>query len=150
MQPLASSLPIIAPELILTGGALTLLMLGSWLGNRSLKLLTWLGVGLYAAAALSLIDDTSRAFAFDGLYVSDRCQNFTKKEPAVSRGPNSAHAFSLFELEPHADRDHRLRVLDIQRSGEQLVVERDIVRLAIGVFAVGLPAGIDLPSDPAL
>ena len=78
MQPLLSSLAIIAPELTLTVGALALLMVGAWRGDRSMALLTWLGVALYAVAALWMLDDAPREKAFDGLYVSDRFSQFLK------------------------------------------------------------------------
>ncbi len=78
MQPLLSSLTLIAPELTLTVGALSLLLIGAWVGDRSMALLTWLGVGLYAVAGLWMLDDTPRALAFDGLYVSDRFSQFLK------------------------------------------------------------------------
>ncbi len=78
MQPLADSLQIIAPELTLTVGALVLLLVGAWRGDRSMALLTWIGVALYAVAALLLLDDGPRDFAFDGLYVSDRFSQFLK------------------------------------------------------------------------
>ncbi len=78
MQSLLSSLVIIAPELTLTVGALVLLVVGAWRGDRSMALLTWLGVALYAGAALWMFDDAPRELAFDGLYVSDRFSQFLK------------------------------------------------------------------------
>jgi NADH-quinone oxidoreductase subunit N len=78
MQPLLQSLDIATPELVLAIGAMALLMLGVFRGDRSLPVLTWGSVALYAVAAFALIDDAPRAIAFDGLYIADDFSRFLK------------------------------------------------------------------------
>jgi len=78
MQPLTESIGIAAPELVLAIGAMALLMIGTFRGDRSLPLLTWLSVALYAVAGFLVLDDPWRATAFDGLYVADNFSAFLK------------------------------------------------------------------------
>ncbi len=59
-------------------------------------------------------------------------------------------AQDLFEAEAHANRYSRLRILNVQRPGEQLVVESHIVRLPVGVLAISLPVLLDLPRHTGL
>lgn len=78
MQPLIESIGIAAPELVLAIGAMALLMIGTFRGDRSLSALTWLSVALYAVAGFLVLDDPWRATAFDGLYVADNFSAFLK------------------------------------------------------------------------
>lgn len=78
MPELAASLDLAAPELVVATGAMLLLMIGVFRGDRSLVPLTWVSVGLYALAAAFLLDDAPRATAFGGLYVADRFSAFLK------------------------------------------------------------------------
>lgn len=78
MQPLIESIGIAAPELVLAIGAMALLMIGTFRGDRSLPLLTWLSVALYAVAGFLVLDDPWRATAFDGLYIADNFSAFLK------------------------------------------------------------------------
>ncbi|MBA4757213.1 NADH-quinone oxidoreductase subunit NuoN [Sphingosinicella sp.] len=78
MQPLAQSLGIAAPEIVLALGAMLLLMVGTFRGDRSLGLISWLAVVIYAVAGVFMMDDSPRAFAFDGLYVADLFSDYLK------------------------------------------------------------------------
>ena len=78
MQPLADSIRIAAPELVLATGTMVLLMLGVFRGNKSLHGLTWGAVIIYAIAGLSLLNDPASRVAFDGLYVADNYSAFLK------------------------------------------------------------------------
>ena len=91
MQPLLDSVRIATPEIILALGAMALLMLGVFRGDRSLVLLTWLSVVLYAVAGVALFIDLGQAAAtaalpgvsigltaFDGLYIADPFSTFLK------------------------------------------------------------------------
>jgi NADH-quinone oxidoreductase subunit N len=91
MQPLLDSLRIIAPELVLATGAMVLLMIGVFRGDRSLVPLTWVSVALYALAGVALFNEASPMHAdaalpgisvgrtaFDGLYIADGFSTFLK------------------------------------------------------------------------
>ncbi len=79
MQPLLDSVRLAAPELVLASGAMVLLMIGVFRGDRSLVALTWVSVALYAFAGLTLLDDPATPrIAFDGLYIVDGFSTFFK------------------------------------------------------------------------
>lgn len=91
MQPLLDSVRIATPEIILAIGAMALLMLGVFRGDRSLVLLTWLSVAVYALAGAALFVDLGQGAiaaalpgisvgltAFDGLYIADPFSTFLK------------------------------------------------------------------------
>ncbi len=78
MQPIFESIRIATPEIVLAVGALTSLLIGSFRGDRSAVLLTWLGVAAYGLAGISLADDAASAIAFDGLYIADSFSAFLK------------------------------------------------------------------------
>lgn len=76
---LALSLQTIAPELTLGIGALVLLMVGVFNGDRSLPLLTWLAVALYAVAGFLVLNAApTPVLAFDGLYIADAFSSYFK------------------------------------------------------------------------
>jgi len=76
---LALSLQTIAPELALAIGAMVLLMVGVFNGDRSLPLLTWLAVALYAVAGFLVVHAAPvPVLAFDGLYIADAFSSYFK------------------------------------------------------------------------
>lgn len=78
MQPLAQSLSIAAPEVVLACGAMVLLMIGVFRGDRSMTGLSWGAVIIYAIAGVFMMDDKVRDTAFDGLYVADLFSDYLK------------------------------------------------------------------------
>jgi len=80
MIELSHSLIVAAPELLLAGGAMGLLMIGVFSAGRSTALLSWLAVGLLAGAALlvALTPANAVATAFGGLFIADGFSRFLK------------------------------------------------------------------------
>jgi NADH-quinone oxidoreductase subunit N len=76
---LEMSLSIGAPEVVLAAGALVLLMLGVFRGDRSLRGLSWGAVLLFAmAGATVLAGSPDRTLAWNDLYVADALSAFLK------------------------------------------------------------------------
>ncbi|WP_188052326.1 NADH-quinone oxidoreductase subunit NuoN [Aureimonas fodinaquatilis] len=75
---IAASLPIVGPELIVSVGAMALLMLGTFAGERSGRMVTLLSVGLLLFAALWLIGSTPNGVAFGGSIILDPFARFMK------------------------------------------------------------------------
>jgi NADH-quinone oxidoreductase subunit N len=76
---LQDSLAIGAPEVVLAAGALVLLMIGVFRGDRSLQGLSWGAVILFAIAGFTVLDDAPvRATAWNELYVADSLSAFLK------------------------------------------------------------------------
>ncbi|WP_206454310.1 NADH-quinone oxidoreductase subunit NuoN [Aurantimonas marina] len=77
-QMVASSLPIVGPELIMAGGAMLLLMIGVFAGERSAQTVTGLSVALIIIAGLWLVFVTPYGEAFGGSFVLDPFAGFMK------------------------------------------------------------------------
>ena len=76
---MTDSLALTLPEIVLSVGALALLMIAAYAGDKSAKLVTWLAVGAFAVAALFVpgVFDQG-AVGFDGLYIADSFAAFSK------------------------------------------------------------------------
>ena len=76
---MGESLALTLPEIILTIGAIALMMVAAFAGDRSARLLTWLAVLTLVVAALFVpgIRDAG-GIAFDGLFVADSFAAFAK------------------------------------------------------------------------
>ena len=76
---LVADISIARPELFVAVAAMLLLMLGVFQGNKSARLISWLGVGvMFIAALLVLFGPAGRVVAFNDLFVVDEFANFAK------------------------------------------------------------------------
>lgn len=75
---LYSSLQLSIPELMLAGGAMALLMIGVFSGERSVTLVNGLAVALLIAAGLWLVLFTGEGAAYGGAFLSDPFARFMK------------------------------------------------------------------------
>ncbi|URW76574.1 NADH-quinone oxidoreductase subunit NuoN [Sphingomonas donggukensis] len=76
---MTDNLLMILPELVLTIGALVLMLVAAWGGQASTRAVSWTAVAVLAGAAISLGGPaTSGATAFDGLYRADAFAGFAK------------------------------------------------------------------------
>lgn len=74
----AQSLPIVGPEIVLAVGAMILLMIGTFMGEKSAGLVTGLTVGLVAFAGFWLLFVTPDGVAFGGSFILDPFALFAK------------------------------------------------------------------------
>ena len=153
MQPLLDSIRIAAPELVLALGAMALLMVGVFRGDRSLVPLTWLSVGLYALAGVALFTEASAAgagaalpgisvglTAFDGLYIADDFSTYLKVVIYIGAG-----VAALLAL-PYLKRTHTARfeypvLLMLATLGMSMMVSaNDLLSLYLGLELQSLAA----------
>jgi NADH-quinone oxidoreductase subunit N len=73
-----ASLHLSTPELILAVGAMVLLMIGVFSGEKSSGAVTWLAVGLLAVSGAWLIWQTGDGQAYNGAFLSDPFGKFMK------------------------------------------------------------------------
>ncbi len=78
VETLISSLHLSAPELILAVGALILLMVGVFSGEKSTSTVTGLAVAVLIIAGLWLVLRTGEGLAYGGVFVSDAFAKFMK------------------------------------------------------------------------
>jgi NADH-quinone oxidoreductase subunit N len=76
---LATNLLLTLPEIILSLGALVLLLAAAWGGQAATRLISWTAVAVLAGAGIALCGPASSgAVAFDGLYRADAFSAFAK------------------------------------------------------------------------
>lgn len=81
MEPvnLAADVNIAWPELFVAIAAMLLLMVGVFQGNKSARMISWLGVGvLFVAGILVLAGPDERIVGFNNLFVVDKFASFAK------------------------------------------------------------------------
>ncbi|UVO52150.1 NADH-quinone oxidoreductase subunit NuoN [Sphingomonas sp. SUN019] len=75
----AAQIAMTLPEVVLTLGALALMLVAAWGGTASTKAVSWTAVAVLLGACLSLIGPASTGGdAFDGLYRADAFAGFAK------------------------------------------------------------------------
>ncbi len=80
MNPTFDSIRIAGPEAVLTAGALVILMIGTFTGDRGLRALTYVAVLILAIAGFSLLQAPAGVtqYAFGDFYVADSFSSFLK------------------------------------------------------------------------
>jgi NADH-quinone oxidoreductase subunit N len=76
---MSANLILTLPEIVLSLGALVLMLVAAWGGQASTRLVSWTAVAVLAGAAIALAGPASGgAAAFDGLYHADAFAAFAK------------------------------------------------------------------------
>ena len=75
---LQADLIVLLPELMLAVGAMVLLLVGVFGGDRSTGIVSWLAITLMTAAGVLVFTHTGRASAFHGAFVVDGFSRFVK------------------------------------------------------------------------
>jgi NADH-quinone oxidoreductase subunit N len=75
---LQADLMVLLPELTLAGGAMALLLVGVFGGDRLTGLVSWLAIALLAAAGVIVFTHADKASAFHGAFVVDGFSRFVK------------------------------------------------------------------------
>ena len=71
MSALQASIGVLCPEFIVALGAMALMMLGVFMGERSQRLISFLAVALFIMAAVAVLSgEPGRAVAFNGAFVA--------------------------------------------------------------------------------
>jgi NADH-quinone oxidoreductase subunit N len=136
---MTASLLLTLPEIILTLVALALMLAAAWMGDKSARLLTWLGIAALAGAAFAVPGITGRGgTAFDGLFVGDSFAAFAKILIYVAAGASLVAASGWFTR----DRDYRaeypcLILLSCVGMG-MMVSAGDLLTLYVGLELLSL------------
>ena len=141
MQPVLESLRIAAPEAILAVGAMVLLMLGVFRGDRSLRGLTWVAVGIFALAAASLLRlPADPLLAFDGLYIADAYSTFLKVLILVGAAVSAVLALPYLQRVHTARFEYPVLICLATLGMCMMVSANDMLALYLGLELLSLPA----------
>ncbi|HEX3486400.1 MAG TPA: NADH-quinone oxidoreductase subunit NuoN [Micropepsaceae bacterium] len=78
MSALGTNIGILAPEFIVALGAMALMMIGVFMGDRSQKLLSYLAIALFVGAGAAALMGPARGLAFNGGFIADGFARFAK------------------------------------------------------------------------
>ena len=94
-ETILASMNLSMPELILAIGAMVLLMIGVFAGEKSARIVTWLALLLIAAAGAALLLSPENGTAYGGVFLSDAFARFMKVLALIGSGVSLFMSLSL-------------------------------------------------------
>ncbi|HEY0149105.1 MAG TPA: NADH-quinone oxidoreductase subunit NuoN [Allosphingosinicella sp.] len=136
---MGQSLALTLPEIILTLGALALMLMAAWMGDRSARLLTWLAIATFAVAAVFVpgIRDAG-GIGFDGLYVADRFAAFSKILIYIAAAASLVAASGWFTRDGDYRAEYPVLVLLSAVGMGMMVSAGDLLTLYVGLELLSL------------
>ncbi|MGH6782404.1 MAG: NADH-quinone oxidoreductase subunit N, partial [Sphingomonadaceae bacterium] len=138
---LVQSLALTLPELILTLGALVLLMVAAYVGDKATKAISWAAVALFAVAAFSLLGPAGHGGdAFDGLYRADSFAAFAKLLIYIAAAATLIVAPDFFARNGNARGEYPILILLSAVGMGMMVSASDLLTLYVGLELQSLAA----------
>ena len=135
------SLALTLPELVLSASALVLMLVAAWGGDRSARLITWLAVAALVGAAIVIPNYMGgRAFAFDGLFVSDGFSAFSKVLIYIAAAVSLIGASGWFSRDGDYRAEYPVLVLLSAVGMGMMVSANDLMTLYVGLELQSLAA----------
>ncbi|HYI64663.1 MAG TPA: NADH-quinone oxidoreductase subunit NuoN [Allosphingosinicella sp.] len=134
-------LRLVLPEEILSVGAMLMMLVAAWAGDRSARVLTWLGVILLAVAAVFLpgISDAGGT-AFYGLFVADSFAAFAKIVIYAAAAVSMLAAMSWFGRDRDYRAEYPVLILFSAIGMGMMVSAADLLTLYVGLELQSLAA----------
>jgi NADH-quinone oxidoreductase subunit N len=138
---MGTSLALTLPEIILSLGAIALLMAAAFVGDRAARFATWASVALFLVAALFVpgIRDAG-AVAFDGLFIADSFAAFSKILIYIAAAVSLIAATSWFGREGVFKTEYPVLVLLSTVGMGMMVSAGDLLTLYVGLELQSLAA----------
>jgi NADH-quinone oxidoreductase subunit N len=134
MSALHTSLMLLRPELALVIGALALLLIGVFNGDRQLRLLTWGVVAMCIIGALLALDVSSdRQTAFNDLFVTDGFAKYLKVVILLAAAASALLAVPFVQEQKFARFEYPLLILLSAVGMCMMVSANDLMSLYIGL-----------------
>jgi NADH-quinone oxidoreductase subunit N len=129
----------ILPELILTVGALVLMMVAAFTGRRGGGLTSWASVGLLVAATVALIGEPSNAGPlFGGLIAADQFSAFGKAIIFLASAVAIIAAHGWFERGTEHSAEYSVLILFSAVGGAVMVSATNLMALYVGLELTSL------------
>ncbi|WOK37157.1 NADH-quinone oxidoreductase subunit NuoN [Sphingomonas sp. C3-2] len=131
----ASSLMMVLPEVILSLGALVMLMVAAFVGDSSTRAISWLSVLLFVAAGFALTGPAGNGgLAFDGLYRADAFGALAKVLIYISAAVAVVVAPGFFSRQSGAVRAEYPVLIVLAAVGMGMMVSaNDLLTLYVGL-----------------
>jgi NADH-quinone oxidoreductase subunit N len=138
---MGASLYLTLPEIVLSLGAIFLLMVAAYLGDRFSRLGTWLAVGFFVIAALVTPEIIRQGgVGFDGLYIADSFAAFSKIVIYVAAAASLVAASGWFAREGVFRTEYSVLILLSAVGMGMMVSAGDLLTLYVGLELQSLSA----------
>jgi NADH-quinone oxidoreductase subunit N len=136
---------LVLPEEVLSTGALLLMLVAAWTGDRSAKLLTWLSILLLAVAAvllpgLGLGWGNAGGSAFFGLFAADAFAAFSKIVIYAAAAVSMVAAMGWFGRDRDYRAEYPVLILFSAVGMGMMVSATDLITLYVGLELQSLAA----------
>jgi len=133
------SFALILPEEILTVSSIILLLMCAWMGDKSGRLITWLGVGALLLAAIWVPGISgSGGIAFDGLFIGDRFAAFAKILVYIGAAVAMLMAMNWFGRDKDFRAEYPVLVLFATIGMGMMISAGDLLTLYVGLELLSL------------
>jgi len=140
-MPLTASLALTLPELILSLGAMALLMVAAFGGDGLTRAISWGAVALFAAAGFSLLGPAGNGGpGFDGLYVADDFGRFAKVLIYIAASVSIIIAPNFFARAGALRAEYPILILLSAVGMGMMVSAADLLTLYVGLELQSLSA----------
>ena len=140
-MPITASLALTLPELILSLGALALLMVAAFGGDGLTRAIGWGAVALLAAAGLSLTGPAGNGGpGFDGLYIADSFSSFAKILIYIAASASILIAPGFFARTGQLRAEYPILILLSAVGMGMMVSASDLLTLYVGLELQSLSA----------
>jgi NADH-quinone oxidoreductase subunit N len=138
---MGASLLLTVPELVLTVGALVLMMAAAWMGDKSARLLTWLAIATLAGAAFAVPGVSGRGgSAFGGLFIADSFAAFAKLLVYAAAAASLVAASGWFSRDGDYRAEYPVLILLSAVGMGMMVSASDLLTLYVGLELQSLSA----------
>ncbi len=136
-----ASLTLTAPELILSIGAMVLLLVAAWAGDTASRGIGWAAVALFVLAGLSLAGPAGHGgTAFEGLYRADAFAAFSKLLIYIAAGVSVIASHGFFTRSGEARAEYPILILLSAAGMGMMVSATDLLTLYVGLELQSLAA----------
>ncbi len=135
MQPVIDlpNLALAYPELMLAVGAMVLLMIGTYAGSASVRLVTGLSVALLVIAGLWLVFMTGEGTAFHGVFILDPFARYMKVLALIGSALAIVMSVSFARVEKFARFEYPILII-LATTGMMLMISAsDLIALYLGL-----------------
>ena len=140
-MPMTASLALTMPELILSIGAMALLMVAAFGGDGLSRAIGWGAVALFAAAGFSLLGPAGNGGpGFDGLYIADNFAAFAKLLIYIAAAVSVMIAPGFFSRAGAMRAEYPILILFSAVGMGMMVSAADLLTLYVGLELQSLAA----------
>src|SRR5664279_5125501 len=132
MAPDLSFLPVL-PEIILGVGALALLMIGVFTGERSIGLVSYLSIALIVVAGIALLMIQADGVSFNGAFVIDPFARLLKLLVLIGSGVAIVMSISFLRAEKFDRFEYPVLIVIATLGMLMMISANDLIALYLGL-----------------